>query len=783
MASYAQNFTQTIKGQIIERQTQSTIPFATVIVMETSPLLGTISDVDGYFKIENVPVGRVDVKISYVGYKTVTLSNLDLTTGKEIVLNIEMDESVEMMKEVVIKGEKNKKETINNMACISARTFSIEESQRYAGSNNDVSRMATNYAGVRSANDAVNDIVIRGNSPGGLLWRLEGVDIPNPNHFGDGGATGGPVSMLNNNVLSNSDFMTSAFPAEYGNALSGVFDLKMRNGNSEKHEFLGQVGFNGFEFGAEGPISKENHSSYLINYRYSTLGVLKAMGLNFGTGAAIPQYQDLTMKLNFPSNKYGRISVFALGGKSYIEFLDSERDTTKEKEVQFYTTNETDVISENFMGIIGITHTYLINNTTYSRFTLSASTVKNKGSLDSLSTEDRSNVPWFRNNLTRNKYSASLYMNKKLNVKNNVRIGIFADMKNFNMIDSSLEASINKFQTNVNFEGGTYLFQPYLQWQHKLNDNFTINSGVHFQYLALNNSSSIEPRLGVKWQLAPNKSLSLGYGLHSQMAAMYLYKREVLQSDGTYINPNQDLDFTKSHHFVLGYDQYFSETVRLKAEVYYQHIYDAIIDTEESSFSLLNSSSFSGDIPNCLMNGGTGYNYGAEFTLEKFMDKGFYFLTTMSLFDSKYQGSDNIERNTAFNGNYVFNLLGGKEFNLVSKKENAKNKKSLTIDSRFSIAGGQRYSPLDIEESTQLGRSVYDESQAFSEQMGKYMRIDLRIGYKISGKKTTQEWAFDIQNLTNHQNPLYSNFNAETGEEETINQIGFFPMVLYRISF
>jgi hypothetical protein len=148
--------------------------------------------------------------------------------------------------------------------------------------------MASNFAGVSGANDARNDIIIRGNSPSGLLWQLEGLNIPNPNHFGSLSSTGGPVSMLNNNVLDKSDFMTSAFPAQYGNALSGVFDLSLRNGNNEKYEFLGQVGFNGFELGAEGPFSKNSKSSFLINYRYSTLALFQQIGINFGTGSATP---------------------------------------------------------------------------------------------------------------------------------------------------------------------------------------------------------------------------------------------------------------------------------------------------------------------------------------------------------------------------------------------------------------------------------------------------------------------------------------------------------------
>lgn len=186
---------------------------------------------------------------------------------------------------------------------MSARQLSTDEAFRYAGTRSDPSRMAQNFAGVSGTNDGRNDIIIRGNSPVGVLWRMDGIDIPNPNHFSTLGATGGPVSILNINTLKNSDFLTSAFPAQYGNALAGVFDLKLRNGNNEKNEFIGQLGFNGFEFGAEGPLNKNSKASYLVNYRYSMVAALQSIGLNFGTGSATPYYQNSTFKINIPTKK------------------------------------------------------------------------------------------------------------------------------------------------------------------------------------------------------------------------------------------------------------------------------------------------------------------------------------------------------------------------------------------------------------------------------------------------------------------------------------------------
>ena len=264
--------TQSVRGSVVDEASLAPLPGVKIIVLDSTQTLGAISDFDGSFTITKVPIGRLSIQVTFFGYETKTLTNLDLTGGKELILNIQLSEKLTVAEEVVITGRK-KGEVANEMAAVSARSFSIEASQRYAGSVNDVARMAQSFAGVQGNDDSRNDIIVRGNSPIGVLYRYEGVDIPNPNHFALLGTAGGPVSILNNNVLANSDFFTGAFPAEYGNAMAAVFDLKMRNGNDEKHEFLGQIGINGLEVMAEGPLSKNKKSSYLFSYRYSTLQV------------------------------------------------------------------------------------------------------------------------------------------------------------------------------------------------------------------------------------------------------------------------------------------------------------------------------------------------------------------------------------------------------------------------------------------------------------------------------------------------------------------------------
>lgn len=779
--SFSQTVVQTIKGQVLDKNTQSSLPGANVFIPGTDPIVGTTTDMDGYFKLNDIPVGRVDLKVSFMGYLPVDLSNLNLTGGKELILTIGLEEQVITAREVEIVAEQEKAKTNNDMATVSARTFSVEETQRFAGARNDVSRMAANFAGVSTANDAVNDIVIRGNSPQGLLWRMDEVDIPNPNHFGMQGNTGGPVSMLNNNNLTNSDFFTAAFPAQYGNALSGVFDLKLRNGNYEKHEFLGQIGFNGFELGAEGPISKKTKASYLVNYRYSALSLMSKMGIDFGTGSAIPYYQDLCFKMNVPTAKAGRFTVFGLAGKNSIAFQPSKADTTKE-ENSMYLSEPFDVYSSGKSGVAGITHTYLFNSTTFSRLILSGSFIGNYQTVDSINPSTRKTATVMKMDFVTPTLQSHYYISKKFNSKNLAKTGIVYKQLYYEYIDSIYNSSQKQFVKYFDEKNSTGLVQSYMEWQHKFSDDLVLNSGLFFQQMLLNNNFSVEPRVGLKWNFHPLQSLNLAYGLHSQMLPLFMYFNKTQTGPDEYVQNNKKVDFTKSHHLVLGYDYNITETFRIKAETYYQYLFDVPVQTNASTFSVINNSSMYFATPDSLANKGLGRNYGAEITVEKFLSKGFYGLVTVSLYDSRYMASDKVWRNTAFNGKYTCNVLFGKEFKLT-KNPDAKKKKLISFDLKMTAAGGQRYTPVDVERSLAEGGTVYDDTQVFQKQFKDYFRSDVRCAYRVDGKRVSNEWAFDIQNVTNTKNPLYNTFNEKTGKEETVYQLGLFPMMQYRIVF
>jgi CarboxypepD_reg-like domain len=771
--------TQTVRGQILDKQAQSPLPGASVVIVGTDPIIGTTTDTDGYYELKNVPIGRQTVKITFVGYLEQSIPNVVVTTGKEVQLNLLLEEQIISADEVVIVAEKDKTLLNNDMATVSSRGFTIEETSRYAGSRNDPSRMASNFAGVSGANDARNDIVIRGNSPSGLLWRLEGIDIPSPNHYGSLGTTGGPVSILNNNVLANSDFMTGAFPAEYGNANAGVFDLKLRRGNNSKREYLFQIGFAGFEAGVEGPFSKNSKATYIANYRYSTLAVFSALGIPFGTGDAVPYYQDLSFKIDIPSGKKDKFSLFGIGGISRIDLLGSDQEKPDPND-NFGDINA-DARVRNAMGVVGISHTHFYNPNTYSEITLAVSGMYDRFKRDSLGRNDDGEVisKTFDNaaDFNQTKYSLRVHFNKKLNARNTFSLGIIGDLMQMSLTDSILSRPIGRFIINNQFEGNSSLIRGYAQWQHRFNEKLTLNLGGYYQQFLLNNTTAIEPRLGLKYAINNRQSLSLGIGFHSQMQPLPTYFQEQEDDNGNLVRSNKDLDFTRAFHAVVAYDFLLSENLRLKAETYYQSLWDAPVENFASSFSLLNfGADFGFPTKKNLVNEGVGYNYGVEFTLEKFYSNDYYFLITTSLFDSKYKGSDDIERNTVFNGNYVGNILLGKEFKVRSKN-------AIFVDTKLTVAGGRRETPIDLEASRDAGYTIFDEEDAFSKQYPTYLRWDFKIGYRINAKRMTHEFFADVQNVLNRENVLNRSFNRSTGEISEVYQLGLFPVIQYKLTF
>ncbi len=758
---------QTLRGTVVDQQSKSGIEFVSVSLPGTT--IGTLTDSNGHFVISDVPLGRTSLQLNHISYEPLLLHNIVIEGGKETVLNLEMLEQVRRSQaEVTIIG-KRERSTIQQMATSSVMEFNAEDSRRYAGSRNDVARMATNFAGVNSANDASNDVVIRGNSPLGLLWRMEGVDIPNPNHFGSLGATGGAVSMLNNNVVGQSAFYTGAFPAQFGNAVAGAFDISLRTGNNHKREFTAQVGFNGLELGAEGPFSSKSNASYLLYYRYSIPGLLKSLGVDVGTGAAVPAYQDISFKVELPTAKAGRFVLFGIGGKSSINFLGDIEDTAN-----FYNDPYHDLYNATKMGVAGLKHTYFFNSKTSSVLTLAATGAGVTTRQDSLDIDGNPHKN-YRESGNEWRYVANWVLNKKFSASDRLSGGLSFDQLHYSYKDSIRDARYG-FIPFLQEKNHTELIRAFLQWQHRFNDRLTLNSGVYSQYLTLNKKISVEARLGLQYKLLDAAVVSLAYGMHSQMQTLmtYFYESKVGEN---FVQTNRNLGFTKSRHLVAGWEHSLPQGWKYKVEGYMQHLNGVPVENRPSDWSALNmGAGYGAGLEDSLVNKGKGFNYGAELTVEKPFSNGYYLLATASVFDSKYKGSNGVEHNTIFNGRYVFNVLAGKEWKINDMH-------GVGIDFKVTTAGGKRYTPINEQASNTEGRVIYFDEQSFEKQTKAYFRLDLKLTYRMNYKGFMQEFFVDFQNLTNHKNVLNQWYDSRTGMIRTQNQLGFWPNFNYRIQF
>ncbi len=773
--------TQLIRGSVRDKESKAPITGVIIQVTDLQPVPGAVTDTNGNFAIANIPVGKHVISISGISYQSVTLNEVLVTTAKEVVLPLELEESAVKMKEVTVS---RKREHINEMALVSTRTFDVQETERYAGSRSDPARMASNFAGVQGGDDSRNDIIIRGNSPQGVLWRLEGIDIPNPNHFAIPGTTGGPVSMLNSKTLANSDFFMGAFPAEYGDAIGGVFDLRLRNGNNERYEFTGQLGLLGTELAAEGPLSSKTGASFLFTYRYSTLQLFQGLNIKIGT-SSVPNYQDATFKVNLPIGKKSDLAFFGIGGLSSINLIVSD---VSQPSSELYGESDRNQYFTANTGIVGATFSHTFNQSTYTKFTVAETASDIYAHHDYIFRDSATNNADSLKNILGYRFIttttvAHWYLNKKLSAKQTLKFGIINNLYHLNLTDSSRQFPPTRqdWTHREDFTGNTDLAQAYIQYKYRPNDALTFTAGLHGQYFTLNGSKSIEPRAGMRWALSSSDIITAGYGLHSEIQQLYQY----FAVDTFKAMANKNIGFTRSHHFVLGYEKILSKNLHLRLETYYQYLFDVPVETRTgSSYSALDQGTgYSRDFPDSLKNTGTGYNYGLELTLEKTFSSGYYFLFSGSVYDSKAKGNDGVYRSTDYDTHYAFSLLAGYEHKLGTYS-------TLITGLKMTLIGGQLYSPVDTGASGKTGDIVVVDNQRNSLEFKPYFRTDLKLGMRFNSKKVTHEIALDLLNIFNTKNILSETFSyglyQQTGGTQSFYyqyQLGFLPIFYYRLDF
>lgn len=761
---------QTIRGRILDRDTKVPLIGVNVLLGSDGPEMGTITDADGYFRFESVPVGRHDISCTYIGYDPRELQNLLVGSGKEVVLQMEMEESLYEIDEVMITHHRDKSKPVNNLAVVSGRSFSAYDVENYPGSLSDISRAAVSFPGVISPNDGQNHLVIRGNSPKGLQWRLEGIELPNLNHFSNIGASGGGVNVISNNMLASSDFLSGAFPAEYGNALSGVFDLRLRSGNNEKHEGTIKIGLIDSEVMAEGPLNRSTGTTYIAQYRYSTLKLMDKLGAEL---ESVPDFQDLSFKIYHPTKKLGAFSLFGIGGLSH-------------------ELGDRGYVMDSDMLTLGITNSFTVNPMTHVRTVVAYSARAfnwfegyNMGSVEE--PVDYAEEVDILDYTTK----GTVTVTRKFNPRHTLKAGVVFEMawdesfmgwhsdtlfKHYTDPSHTGYRNLTYGHTWVDAREKAATLQTWANWRYRIGESLVLNTGLHFIQFYLNNNFSLEPRAGLQWDISRHHSLSGGFGIHSRKESMTLYAGHLALWDGTVIQPNINLELAKARHYVLGYNYRISELLLLKAELYYQDLYDVPAYPFPPYFSTLNFDyGFEGNV---MTNYGTGYNTGIEVSLERYMSGGLHFMVNGTLYDSRYRNKLGEWLHTKYNGTYASNGVIGKEFAVGKSRQH-----TITVSSRYILAGGMRFLPIDREASVNAGGTVRTWDQGFTEKASDYLRVDVLIKFRRNRRGYTGEWSLDLINILNRQNMLSEYWDASIRDFNVVLQMPFVPVISYRIQF
>lgn len=731
--SYGQHITQTVRGKVVDSDTKTPLSYANIMIKTTNPVLGAASDMKGVFRIDQVPIGRHDIQVSYMGYETKVIPEILVSSGKEVVLEVSLKEDIVKMDAMVVTAYTKKDKPINSMATVSARTFSVEEGRRYAGGFDDPGRLVASFSGVTTENTRDNTIIIRGNSPKGLLWRLEGVEISNPNHFANLGTFGGGgISALSALVMGNSDFFTGAFPAEYGNAMSGVFDINLRTGNNENHEHAVQLGTLGLDIASEGPLGKNSRASYLFNYRYSTMGLVKEI-FPEDVKDFLPVYQDLSFKINMPTQKAGIFSVWGLASE---DILSEKAETDSSLWEMAEDRQDFDVIQQ-VMGL-GLNHRYIMGEKAYLKtsFAITGDYMKLKGRM--LGYDLKRYEKEYTDN--RNyKFTLTSVYNHKFSARHTNRTGFILDKIHYNTILKHAPILEQGIITVADEDGSSYLFQGYSQSKFWISKRLVLNAGFHYQHFDLSSESVFEPRVGLSFNLRKAQTISLAYGKHSRLEQLMIYFAKV-NENGVGHQPNKDLKITKAHHLVLGYDLSINPNLRLKIEPYIQHLYDVPV-IPDSNYSVLNME-VDWYFQNKFINTGTGRNVGLDITLERFLHNGYYYLFTLSLLDSKYKGADGVERNTRFNSRYVCNLIYGKEWTLGKQKN-----KILGVNLKMNFFGGWRTTPVNEFESNLIRDVVLYNDRLYEGKDSDRFYTGITINYRINKRNYSSILSLQMMNV------------------------------------
>jgi len=755
---------QLIEGLLIDAETLEPLGGVIVFVEDSYPIISTSSDADGYFRLDRVPLGRQTLKAQKAGYRTFYTDNIVLRSSKPAYL----EASMEAQKDLKWGDDFRENRPLNSFSVVSTRSFNVEETQRYPGAINDPSRMALSFPAVQSYWDNNADMIIRGNPTATQTFFLEGVELLGMGHFAAPMSRNGGVSALSIALLDKSDFSAGGFAAEYGNAQSAVLDMHFRKGNPNQQAYSFRFGLIGIDFSAEGPIQR-GQSSFLLNYRYSTLGVLSQFGLYVVRSNVANTFQDLSFNLSWESkDRRKELRFFGLGG------LGSEQWLIKEDSTNWINRlDHNSIDSRTANGTLGLKYSEVLGKGAYFQATAGASV---NGTIYNVNNAPMDSTRIESNSLLVQQYSLSGVYSKKLDQKFRLKTGLNLYGQLYDLHHDYYNYDAERLDTflatGLKFN---YWARGYAQIQWNLSKRWQILAAGAFLFQGYNNTYCLEPRTALMYRPSKKTKLALSYGVYGQLLPLGTYETQ------TKINPNETLEIANSQHLILSWRQALRYDLSTLVEAWYQYGSNQPIGSEAgSTFWLYNQRKSFGRVP--LASLGANRNYGIDLSIEKVFRRGFFLMSSLSLFRSNYRAIDNNWYRSRYDNHFVANFTTGYEWTLPRGGR-------LLCSARLLANGGYRYMPADTAASLAQNRMVFDESQGYSlgqsdEDVPVYYRLDFRLAYRKNYKKSSLTLSLDVQNMSNNLNNLYQPF-YHFQEDRIYNayQSGILPVIAMELDF
>ncbi|MBL8015966.1 MAG: TonB-dependent receptor [Ignavibacteria bacterium] len=739
-----------INGRVTDKETQNPVAEATVNILNTE--YKTVTNEKGEFRFTGIPFGTYELKVSSLGYDAFIHTDVVVLSSRPANVEIDLLANAITTQQIDVEGKYFQKSTDEST---SSYSLDFEEVRRAPGAVEDISRMLQIMPGVSPANDGRNDLIVRGGSPSENLTMIDGIEIPNVNHFPTQGSTSGPIGMINVKFIDDVKFSTGGFSARYGDKLSSVMDIKFREGY--RKGFLSDINLSTAGFGGifEGPLFSQK-GSFIISARKSYLNLIKgAIRL-----AAVPDYWDFNMKGVYDFGKNTRLTFVGIGGLDKISFEGESPEISDENPYGKAKGNQQQFTAGfNLRKLFkkGYWQSVLANSSAF---------------LDYTNYDIRTEALKFRYNSYESDFNLKSEVFYQLNKSNNLILGAsgrYIKFKNETFYVADTTAFGDPIpETNINVKDSYYKASGFAQYTLKLpGSRVILNAGARVDYFSgIKKNFAASPRFGISYSLFPNTTLSASTGIYYQ-SPEYIW----LTADPR----NENLKFIRADHYVVGIEHIFTPELRLSVEAYYKDYRNYPVSTVIPTYVLISGGTDNG--PNLMfgeaVSEGKGITRGIDFSLhKKLTGNGFYGMINYSLSDSRVTGLEGGEKPGSFDYRHNLTIIAG--YQLAN---------DWLVGLKFRYTTGRPYTPFDILASTYAGRGISDFSNFNGSRYKDYNRLDLRVDKKWNFRNLSIVTYIELQNTFNTEN-VYSYFwNEYKNELGTIYQWKFLPVGGFSIQF